>query len=58
MLLQGDAELGFADGSRVTLAPGDHVLIAASLRHRVERTSAEPPCIWLAVHAADLASPA
>ena len=57
VLLQGAAELGFADGSRTTLAPGDHVLIAAGRRHRVERTSAEPPCIWLAVHAAGLASP-
>ena len=58
VLLQGDAVLGFADGSRVTLAPGDHVLIAAGLPHRVERTSADPPCVWLAVHAAGLASPA
>ena len=58
VLLQGDADLGFVDGSCVTLAPGDHILIAAGLRHRVERTSAEPPCIWLAVHAPGLASPA
>ena len=55
VLLQGDAELGFDDGSRMTLSPGDHVLIEAMRRHRVERTSAEPPCIWLAVHAAGLA---
>lgn len=50
-VLQGEAELSFADGARVALAPGDHVLIPARTRHRVERTSAEPPCIWLAVHA-------
>jgi cupin 2 domain-containing protein len=57
VLLQGDAELGFADGSRMPLAPGEHVLIAAGLRHRVERTSTDPPCIWLAVHARGLGAP-
>lgn len=55
-LLQGEAELSLADGTRVVLAPGDHLLLAAGLRHRVERTSAEPPCIWLAVHARGLAA--
>ncbi|HWQ24909.1 MAG TPA: cupin domain-containing protein [Gaiellaceae bacterium] len=57
-LLQGEAELSLADGTRVVLGPGDHVLIAAGTRHRVERTSVEPPCIWLAVHARGLAAPA
>jgi cupin 2 domain-containing protein len=54
VLLQGRAELSFADGARRSLAPGDHVLIAAGTPHRVERTSAEPACIWLAVHATGL----
>lgn len=57
-LLQGEAELSLADGARVVLGPGDHVLIAAGTRHRVERTSAQPPCLWLAVHARGLAAPA
>jgi cupin 2 domain-containing protein len=57
VLLQGDAELRYADGSRTTLSPGDHVLIPAGQRHRVERTSAEPPCIWLAVYADGLTVP-
>lgn len=57
VLLQGDAELAFADGSRTTLSRGDHVLIPAGQRHRVERTSTEPPCIWLAVHADGLSGP-
>ncbi len=48
-LLQGEAELSFADGSRTRLEPGDYVLIRAGERHRVERTSSEPPCVWLAV---------
>jgi len=49
-LLQGEAELSFQDGTRRRLSAGDHLLLAAHLRHRVEYTSSEPPCIWLAVH--------
>jgi cupin 2 domain-containing protein len=54
VLLQGEAELSFEDATRRRLRRGDHVLVPAGVRHRVERTSVEPPCIWLAVHAADL----
>jgi cupin 2 domain-containing protein len=54
VLLAGEAELSFADGSRLRLGPGDYVLIPAGERHRVESTSAEPPCVWLAVHAPGL----
>ncbi|NEO01320.1 MAG: cupin, partial [Moorea sp. SIO3I7] len=32
------------------LKPGDYLFIKAHQKHRVEYTSAEPPCIWLAVH--------
>lgn len=50
-VLRGSAELRFADepGPR-TLAAGDHLLIPARRRHRVERT--QNPTIWLAVHLA------
>jgi cupin 2 domain-containing protein len=54
-LLQGHAELSFADGTRVALERGDALVIASRTRHRVERTSTDPPCIWLAVHADELA---
>lgn len=54
-LLDGEAELVFADGSRLRLEPGDHVLISAGERHRVEWTREDPPCVWLAVHATGLA---
>lgn len=50
ILLQGQAELSYADGSRVTLNPGDYLLIPAHQKHRVEATSSTPPCIWLAIH--------
>ncbi len=56
VLLTGEAELSFEDGSRLRLGPGDYVVIPAGERHRVESTSTEPPCVWLAVHAAGLAS--
>lgn len=56
VLLEGEAEIGYEDGSRVRLTPGDHVLIAGGKRHRVEWTRTDPPCIWLAVHAEDLTS--
>jgi cupin 2 domain-containing protein len=49
-LLAGRATLRWGDGSLCELAPGDWLLIPAHARHRVEATSADPPCVWLAVH--------
>ena len=57
VLLEGRAELSFADGTRVALEPGEHTIVPGGVRHRVERTSTEPPCIWLAVHAVGFAKP-
>ncbi len=50
LLLQGQAELAWDDGHVVILEKGDWVFIPAHKRHRVNWTSAEPPCIWLAVY--------
>ena len=49
-LLQGDATLLYHDGRDVRLGKGDWLFIPAHTKHRVERTSSNPPCIWLAVH--------
>jgi cupin 2 domain-containing protein len=49
-LLQGQAEVSFVDGRREKLSSGDWLFIPAHQRHRVEATSTDPPCIWLAVH--------
>lgn len=49
-LLQGRAGLRIENAETQTLNPGDHLLIPAHCRHRVEWTSSEPPAIWLAVH--------
>jgi cupin 2 domain-containing protein len=50
MVLQGNATLTYENGNHLALGPGDYVLLPARTRHRVEFTSQEPPCIWLAVH--------
>lgn len=50
ILLQGFASLTYADGAATNLTPGDYLLIPAHRKHRVEYTSSEPPCIWLAIH--------
>ncbi|HIK33665.1 MAG TPA: cupin domain-containing protein [Oscillatoriales cyanobacterium M59_W2019_021] len=57
VLLQGEATLGYEDGSTKVLTAGDWVLISAHQKHRVEFTSTQPPCIWLAVHVAPSINP-
>ena len=48
-LLSGEAEILFEEGTvRVLLKPGDHLVIPARKRHRVERTSSD--AVWLALH--------
>jgi cupin 2 domain-containing protein len=49
-LLQGEARLAFDDGVLQTMHAGDWAFISAHRRHRVEFTSIDPPCIWLAFH--------
>ncbi len=50
ILLQGESEISLPDGSVKILRKGDYLHIPKNTRHRIIRTSAEPPCIWLAVH--------
>ena len=50
ILLQGFASLSYADGSEIKLTTGDYLFIPAHQKHRVEYTSSEPTCIWLAIH--------
>ena len=53
LLLQGKAKLSFVDAVPVELNPGDHLLLPAHCKHRVDSTSSNPICIWLAVHVAN-----
>ena len=50
-VLQGEGALQWEDGKVTELRSGDWLLIPAHQKHRVERTSVEPPCIWLALFA-------
>ena len=43
------AKLLFEDGETVEMTPGDHVLIPAHWKHRVEWTTPDEPTVWLAV---------
>lgn len=49
IVLQGSGELSYEDNSRIKLTTGDYLYIPAHQKHRVEYTSTEPPCIWLAL---------
>ena len=49
-LLQGEAVIRFENGVARRLLAGDWLLLPARQRHRVESTSSDPPCVWLAVH--------
>ncbi len=48
LLLSGSATLDIA-GESVALKPGDHLLIPAHQRHRVEATAVGEITVWLAV---------
>ena len=50
ILLQGETEISYSDGSKIRLIQGDYLFIPARKKHRVEYTSTNPPCIWLAIH--------
>ncbi|SFI87852.1 cupin domain-containing protein [Planctomicrobium piriforme] len=50
VVLQGAATLRFESEDRqVELKRGEHVLIPAHVRHRVEWTTPDEPTVWLAV---------
>ena len=51
LLVSGEATLRFDnDAAPLIMKPGDHIVIPANCRHRVERTAAGEKTIWLAVH--------
>lgn len=50
ILLQGEGELTFEDGEVLKIAKGGYFHIPAHRKHRVTYTSANPRCIWIAVH--------
>lgn len=51
LLAQGTATLRFEEEGDFEMQAGDHVLIPAGKRHRVERTSED--AVWVALHFRD-----
>lgn len=49
VVLKGNAVIRFDNGEELRMNAGDHVLIPAHRKHRVEHTSADEPTVWLAV---------
>ena len=51
LLLRGSAALAFEDETGpVAMRPGDHLVIPARRRHRVEWTDPTDVTVWLALH--------
>lgn len=50
LLAAGKASIEIEEKGFIHLAAGDYVLLPAGMRHRVTYTSAEVPCVWLALH--------
>jgi len=50
LLLEGAAGMRIEDSAEVTLAPGDHLLIAAGQKHWVTWTAKDRATVWLAMH--------
>ena len=51
VLLSGSAGLRLEGNDQlVTLSPGDHILLPAHSRHRVEWTDKHQDTVWLALH--------
>ena len=49
-VLQGQARLSYTNGRVINIGAGDFIFIPAGEKHRVDWTSEDPPCIWLAIH--------
>ncbi len=50
VLVKGSAELEFADGKKIEMNPGDHLIIPKHVKHRVSKTDPDNKTFWLAVH--------
>jgi len=50
VVLSGSAVITYENGEENILMPGDWFFIPTHRRHRVSRTSAGEPTVWLAVH--------
>lgn len=49
VVLKGEGKLIFENAAEVYMKSGDHAMIPAHKKHRVEWTSPDEPTVWLAV---------
>ena len=50
ILIKGSAQIAFENEASIILKPGDHILLPAGKKHRVEWTDPNTKTFWLAVH--------
>lgn len=50
MVLQGEAVISFKNGDFYELRAGDHTVIKANARMKLESASKEPACIIICIH--------
>jgi cupin 2 domain-containing protein len=49
VLLEGEATIELENGGPVNLSKGDTLLLRPHERHRVSRTTCDPPCVWICI---------
>lgn len=52
MLVQGEATLE-VEGKLTVLKAGDYMFLPKNCKHRIEKTSIDPACIWLCIFIID-----
>lgn len=52
MLVQGEATLEM-EGKYVEMKAGDYMFVPKNCKHRIEKTSIAPTCIWLCIFVMD-----
>jgi cupin 2 domain-containing protein len=54
LLIKGSASIEFENNYFIEMIEGDYIFIPSHCKHKVIKTSSNPPCIWLAVHFTNL----
>ena len=49
LLLRGSAQISFESGSPIIMKPGDHIVISAHQKHRVDWTDSNEQTFWLTI---------
>jgi cupin 2 domain-containing protein len=49
LLIKGSASIEFENNCFIEMIEGDYIFIPSHCKHKVIKTSSNPPCIWLAI---------